>query len=66
MASAADVVQRAIKFGAPEKVITWATLGVGGKRNRVNQVALQPSGNVGKEKKRQGRLLAGGAKRMKR
>ena len=52
---AMDCLNRAHRFGAPEKVNAW--LSKGGRKRRATQTILQPSGHVTKAQKKVGGLL---------
>jgi hypothetical protein len=53
--SAKDCLNRAHRFGAPEKVNAW--LRDGGRKRRLTKTILQPSGNVTKSQKKVGHVL---------
>ena len=53
--SAMDCLSRAHRFGAPEKVNAW--LRNGGRKRRLTNTILQPSGHVTKAQKKVGHLL---------
>ena len=52
--SAKDCLNRAHRFGAPEKINAW--LEAGGRKRRLNRTILQPSGHVTKAHKKVGDL----------
>ena len=62
--SAKDCLDRAHRFGAPEKVNTW--LSNGGRKRRLSKTILQPSGAVTKAQKKVGHLLTFKAKKKSR
>ena len=53
--SAKDCLNRAHRFGAPEKVNAW--LRDGGRKRRLTKTILQPSGHVTKSQKKVGHVL---------
>ena len=62
--SAKDCLKRAHRFGAPEKVNAW--LRQGGRKRRLTNTILQPSGHVTKAQKKVGHLLTFHGKKKSR
>ena len=62
--SARDCLNRAQRFGAPEKVNAW--LANGGRKRRLTRTVLQPSGHVTKALKKVGHLPALHSKKKNR
>ena len=62
--SAKDCLKRAHRFGAPEKVNAW--LSIGGRKRRLTKTILQPSGVVTKAQKKVGHLHSFDGKKKSR